>query len=207
MKTYTVQTFYFNELSPDAQRRAWERDREIIQDGGYNAEFRATLAAFEKIFDIYSSYSIDSCHYNFDFRIDEYSHADEIADPLRLAAFVWNNYAPQIKKGKYYSITRVKGNQYTTKHRHSRVTFEMDNCPLTGVFCDSDILAPVLDCLTYKRAFDTFDDLITDCLNNFFETWRDALEYAESLEFYAEEAEANEWEYLSDGTKWRGDRA
>ena len=46
------------------------------------------------------------------------------------------------------------------------------------------------------------DDLITTALDEFFRTWRDCLEYAESIEYYAEEAAANEWEYTADGRRW-----
>ena len=65
-----------------------------------------------------------------------------------------------------------------------------------------DILRAVIDCITYRRAFDTYDDLITTALNEFFETWRAALEYAESFEFYAEEAILGDWEYTADGRRW-----
>ena len=206
MPTYTIKTYYFNELSREAQERAFARDLNAIPDDIYNDEFRATLAAFEKIFDIsVYRWDVSSNSYLFDFQQTGNGNADEIRDPLRLAAYVWNNYAKYIKKGKYYStpIKYIDGKP-TYKYRHSRVLFEMDNCPLTGVCFDNDILAPVLDCLEYKRFFDTYDDLMTDCLNRFFETWRDALSYSESFEFYEEEALANEWEYLADGTKWTG---
>ena len=204
MKTYTIQTYLFNELSEEAKQNAYERDRHNIDGESYNADFRATLEEFEKAFNIVvKRYSVDSCHYTFDFRESEPTNADEISDPLRLAAFVWNNYAERIQKGKFYStVGRYENGRYTFKNRRSKIFKSWENCPLTGCFCDMDILAPVIDCLTYNKKYETFDDLITDCLNRFFETWRDCLEYSESFDFYEGEAEANEWEYYEDGTRF-----
>jgi hypothetical protein len=206
MPTYTIKTYYFDELSREAQKRAYTRDQSAIPADIYNAEFRATLEAFEKIFNIsVYRWDVSSNSFLFDFCQTAATNSDEINDPLRLATFVWNRYAKHIKKGKYYSTPfKYIDGKPTYKFRHSRVMFEMDNCPLTGVCWDGDILQPVIDCLEYRRFFDTFDDLITDCLNHFFDTWSEALKYSESFEFYEEEALANEWEYLADGTKWKG---
>jgi hypothetical protein len=208
MKTYQIKTFYFSELSEEAKQNAYIQDRDHIDAEYYNADFRATLKAFEKVFNIsVYPWSVDSRSYRFDFAPMVYSDADQINDPLRLAAFVWNNYAKHIQKAKLYStVGRYENGRYVFKNRRSKIFKSWDNCPLTGCFCDADILQPVIDCLTYKTKYETFDDLITDCLNRFFETWRDCLKYSESYEFYEGEAEANEWEYYEDGTKFTQQR-
>ena len=204
MKTYTIKTYLFDELSEEAKRNAYERDRHNIDGEYYNSDFRATLEEFEKAFNIIvKNYSVESYRYTFDFRESEPTNADEITDPLRLATFIWNNYADRIQKGQFYStVGRYENGRYTFKNRRSKITKTWDECPLTGCCFDMDILAPVIDCLTYKTQYETFDDLITDCLNRFFETWRSCLEYSESFDFYEGEAEANEWEYYEDGTKF-----
>lgn len=208
MKTYTIKTYLFSELSKEAQENAYIRDRHNIDGEYYNADFRATLAEFEKLFDItVKHYEVDSQRYTFDFYFlpdrSDYDHADGINDPLRLAVYVWNNYADRLKKGKLYSTSgRYENGRYIYKHRHSKIFLNMDECPLTGCFCDCDILQPVLDCLQYRAFYRYIDDLLTDCLNRFFETWRDCLEYTETFDFYEGEAEANEWEYYEDGTKF-----
>lgn len=205
MNTYTIKTYLFDELSKEAQKRAFLRDQGIISGDIWNSEFCATLEVFESIFEIsVYRWEVYSSYYTFDFnRPHPNHHVDEINDPLRLATYVWNNYAEHIKKGKFYCtpIKYIDGKP-TYKSRHSRVLFEMDNCPLTGVCFDNDILSPIIDCLEYKRFFNTYEDLITDCLNHFFSTWSEALKYSESAEFYEEEALANNWEYLEDGTRW-----
>lgn len=204
MKTYTIKTYLFDELTPEAQRAAWKNDPRAICCDYFDDERRATLKAFENIFNISVQYSVDSCRYTFDF-YKPCENGDEINDPLRLACYVWNNYAPYIKKGKYYS-TRGEwiDGKYTYKYRHSKITHELGNCPLTGVCYDCDILQPVINCLLYKEKYSTLEDLITAALNEFFEAWRADLEYTESFEFYKEEAEANAWEYLRSGRRFDG---
>lgn len=203
MREINIKLYQFSELSEEAQKRAYNDDPKTYMGDSYNSDFEKTLEAFENLFNIrVYRWNVDAYSYNFDFHQNDGDNADDIENPLRLAAYVWNNHAPHLKKGKYYSKSRWNGETWKTISRRSRVIFSMGDCPLTGVFCDCDILAPVLDCLLYRKMFDTYDDLITDCLEHFFRTWRDCLEYAESIEYYAEEAAANEWEYTADGRRW-----
>ena len=202
MREVSVKLYQFDELPEDIQKRIWEGDQNRFDAYDcYYWEFRKTLDTFADLFGVVVRWSVDSSTYNFDFTIDN-PRVNQIDNPLRLAAYVWNNYAPQIMKGKFYSKGQWINGKYTYKSRHSRVIFTYDDCPLTGVCFDCDILRAVVDCITYRRMFDTYDDLITTALNEFFETWRAALEYAESFEFYAEEAATNEWEYTADGSRW-----
>ena len=210
MREVSVKLYRFDELPQEVQKKIWEGDqnRYNYAADSYYWEFRKTLDTFAELFGVCVRWEVDSSHYNFDFTISDTETAENletIRDPLRLATWVYNNHWWHIRKGKYYSTPgKWVNGEYKYKYRHSRVIFSYDDCPLTGVFCDLDILRAVIDCITYRRAFDTFDDLITTALNEFFETWRDALAYAESFEFYAEEAAAQEWEYTADGSRWRG---
>lgn len=205
MPIHTIKTYYFDELPENVQRKAYEKDSHNLDGEYYNADFRATLEAFEEKFDIsVKRWEVDSSRYTFDFDIMPMCNAEEIRDPIRLAVYMWNNYGDIIRRGKYYSTSgRYIDGKYTYKQKRSKALYILDDAALTGCFCDGYILQPIINCLTYKTLYETFDDLITDCLNNFFETWRDCLEYAESFDFYKDEANANEWEYLADGTKWR----
>lgn len=211
MKTYTVKTFYFDELTDAAKWEAYRRDQNRDFGTSYNSDFQNTLEKFEEAFGIsVYRWEVYSTTYTFDFSIrdDLETQPEDITNPIRLAAYVYNNCYDKIKKGKYYSTGhRWENGKFTYKFRYSKINFSIDDCPLTGVFCDCDILSPIIDCLNYTRLYSSFDDLITDCLNRFFETWRDALEYSESFEFYAEEAQEQGWEYLADGTKWVGGTA
>ena len=203
MRAHTIYSYTFDELNEAAQHRAWEREYYKYTED-YSSEYRSTLEAFEHLFDIkVYNWSVDEWNYTFDFRMTERAEACPDGDPLRVARYVWNNYADSITRGKYYSIGHYCNGKYSYKSRHSKVLFEMDNCPLTGTYTDTDILRPVIDCLHYKQFFDTYEDLITTCLDSLFRAWKKAIEYTNSFEYFEELASINEWEFLEDGTIWR----
>jgi hypothetical protein len=202
MRQEMINIYKFSELSEKAQRRAWETGPDFSGDS--DSDYRATLAAFEKIFDI-SVYRWDVNYYNYDFAYVTAGAATDApdGDPLRLARYIWNNYAEYITKGKYYSTPgRWINGKYEYKFRYSRATFEMDNCPLTGFCADMDILQPVIDCLHYKRFFDSFRNLIDACLTAFFRSWQANAEYHASFEYFAEMCEINEYEFTETGEMW-----
>ena len=203
MRKHEITLYKYNELSERAQLRAWENGPDF--SGDFSGEFENTLKEFEKIFDIsVYRYNVNDYNYNFAFvTAGRGSEAPE-GDALRLARYIWNNYAEYISKGKYYSTPgRYINGKYNYKFRHSRVTFEMDNCPLTGVCMDQDILTPVINCLHYKTFFKSYDELIEACLNSFFECWRADIEYHASREYFAEICDANDYEFLETGELWK----
>lgn len=203
MQAHTVYSYTFDELSEAAQHRAWEREYCNYSED-YSSEYRETLEAFEYLFDIkVYNWSVDEWNYTYDFRMTEQAEACPDGNPLRVARYIWNNYADSITRGKYYSIGHYINGKYTYKSRHSKILLEMDNCPLTGTYTDTDILQPVIDCLHYKQSFDNYEDLITTCLDNFFCSWKKAIEYTNSFEYFEELASINEWQFLEDGTLWR----
>ena len=199
MREITVKIYKFSELSEKAQRRAWECGPDF--SGDYNSEFRETLKKFENIFDI-SVYRWSVNDYDYDFSYITTGRATEApeGDALRLARYIWNNYAEYITRGKYYGKLVYRENQ-PPRHvkRYSKATFEIGNCPLTGVFCDCDILEPVVNCLHYKSFFDSYTDLIDACLDSFFDTWRMDIAYHASFEHFAEMCEINDYEFYETG--------
>lgn len=203
MRTETITLFNFSELPEKIQRRIWENGPDF--SGDYSGDYEATLKAFENFFDI-SVYRYSVNDWNYDFRFITAGAGNEApeGDPLRLARFVWNNYAECISKGKYYGTTKWTDGEYKHKYRYSNIKTEMDNCPLTGVCRDYDILQPVIDCLHYKAFYKTYRDLIDACLNRFFEAWRANIEYCSGFEYFAECIENGENEYTADGRLWTG---
>lgn len=208
MREVSVKLYSFDELPEDIQKKIWEGDQNRYNSYDcYYWEFRKTLDTFADYFGIVCRWEVDSTHYHFDFTISDNETAENletIRDPLRLATWVYNNHGHHIKRGKYYSVGKWINGQYSYKCRYSKTIYGYNDLPLTGVFCDDYILKAIVDCITYRRTFDTYDDLITTALNEFFSAWRDDLEYAESFEFYAEQAAENETEYTERGEVWRG---
>lgn len=206
MKTIIKNVYLFDELTPEAKKNAWMNSGMDFSDD-YSDEYRATLAAFEKAFDI-RVYDWSVGGYggaSFRFRVEWPANDIGEMEPLRFARYMWNNYARNITTGKYYS-TRMKyeNGRYTYKHRHSKILLEMDNCPLTGCVADCDILQPVIDCLHYKKRFSSYDELMEECLYAFFRAWGNDIEHCNSFEYFADAAEANEWYFDENGDIVKG---
>lgn len=200
MRTETSNIYRFWELSEAAQRRAWENgpDFSDIDDD----ERRATLAVFEQTFDIKVYHWEVGAYRAPNWRFVSAGRATEApaGDWLRLAKYLWNNYAAEIETGRYYSARgRMENGEYKCKSRRSKIMIEMDNCPLTGCVTDCDILRPILDCLKYKNKYDSFDDLIDDCLHSFFNAWDADIEYFRSFEYFAEAMEIYDYEFTETG--------
>jgi len=56
-------------------------------------------------------------------------------------------------------------------------------------------LDPIIKCLHYKEMYDSYEDLIKDCLETFFQTCRKEVEHYYSYENFIEDANCNDWEY------------
>lgn len=204
MKEYTItKTAYtFDELTEQAKKVAYQEwlqsvCYEFISD---DSERESTLDEFCRIFDVsLDGWEVDSCRYNFRFSTNE-TNIEEVSG-LRLARYIWNNYAHYIKTGKFYS-GKISYNPFHCATRNSKVIMSMNDCPLTGVCYDCDILQPIIDCLTYKKVYNDAKELFNDCLDNFFKSWQEDIKYRESFEFFEEETFMNDWEYNADGTQF-----
>jgi len=207
MKTITTNIYLFHELNEKAQRKAWEKSSFDFSEDCAD-EFQTTLKVFESIFDIkVCRYDVGSMVFNpsFDYITVGTALDAPTGDPLRLAKFIWNNYADDISKGKYYSTRgQYINGKYTYKFRYSKVLTSFYDCPLTGVYMDTDILQPVIDCLHYDRFFNSYDELIHACLTNFFRAWDAEIEYRTSFEYFADTADCNDWYFTENGEFYKG---
>lgn len=206
MKTYNgiLKAYSIDELSESARQKAY-KNWYANRDDSYNSEKEATLKEFCEIFDItVTSYSYDEYRYNFDFEIDVDIFKN--INGIRLAKYIWNNYASYIEKGKYYSLSsktaKNKYNRAEIKNRHSKVFLIMNDCPLTGVCFDCDILDSIIDCLHYKKLYKDYQELICECLNKFFKACVQDTEYCNSMEYFIEENQNMEYEFDINGNNF-----
>ncbi len=84
------------------------------------------------------------------------------------------------------------------KQRKSRV-FTDNSCVLTGYCADEDILKPIYDFLKSPDKDTTLYDLMDKCLDNFFKSCRDDMEYQCSEECFKESCVANDYEFYENG--------
>ena len=75
-----------------------------------------------------------------------------------------------------------------------------DNCcVLTGYCADEDILRPIYDFLKAPDTRTTLYDLMDKCLDSFFKSCRDDMEFQCSEESFEESCAANDYEFLGNG--------
>ena len=101
--------------------------------------------------------------------------------------------------------------KYQYKDRHSKILLENNNCPLTGVCYDQDILDPII---RYYKTWNSYPedfswpDLMRQCYDNFFKSWHEEYEYwADDESALREELHNNQYEdrlYYKNGDVYVG---
>lgn len=181
MKTITIEkTIYnFDELSDSAKTTAIN---EHISDCGYASSYdwENVLNEFCKMFGIAVNNWEISTYYGYRYNIDTYN-TGYIADcgGNRLAKYLVNN-------DSYY---------YRFDNKYHDIKFIAENCGLSGFCGDYDALRPVVDARDYKVKFDSFDDLMTECVEAIFSGWLRDMEYEETEEYFSEVAEINGYQF------------
>lgn len=206
MREIKIKLYRYDELSESAQIRAWEDYNKNGLDFLDGSDFRDTLKAFEDLFNIrVYSWNVDSTGYGFRYcKGWQWDDGDDyFKNPFRFAKWVWNNWADKIQAPKVYGrLTTDPATKKTVyKRRESKTTVTYD-CTLTGFYVDCDIIAPILDCIHYKKEYYNMGQVFDDCLDSFFTAWQKGYEYYESREYFAETAAANEWEFTEYGELW-----
>jgi hypothetical protein len=131
---------------------------------------------------------------------------------IRLLKLLENNYLHYIRKGKYRST------ESTTKHPcikvkkyangnifsafHSRIFFEYDNYPLTGMCYDYDILKPILDFRKNPSDSITFEELLQDCLISLAKSLEREYDYLTSDEGKKEHILNLDMQFLQSGVEY-----
>ena len=196
MKTHTINTYSFAELSEESKATAIDQCREVEIENYDNSEITDTWKAMEKLFnvraeaDLYGRVSV-----NFNNWRDE---ARELTG-ARAMAYAWNNFGGSILKGKYYSTSgKWIDGKYTYKSLHSKCQLEY-SCPLTGMCYDHDGLDPMYNLMHGKEWNATLESVIRDCFESLEKASIAEFEYRTSNEGVRETIEANDWEFTEDG--------
>ena len=221
MKEVKIKLYTFDELEEKIQDIIIEQNQykhDFAED--YYSDWEATLKAFEKLTCVkVKNWSVDSCSYDYRFEFtmltyipDGFLHevdGEKIKGKLLwrwIMNNVWDNIFPRKEYYKFESgYNREK--KRCPKQRMSHIFREnWDNCVLTGVCYDYDILKPIADYLSnpYKEDY-TLYDLVTDCLDNFFTAWKNEIEYCNSYKGIKEwMLECDTDEYYANGKVFDG---
>ena len=106
MKTYqgTLTSYSIGELSEEAKEHAYNK---WLENSEYfhHIEARNTLNQFCEIFDVaLGNWGVDA--YNYFYRHSINNDDVEGISGIRLAVYIWNNYAKYITKGKFIRMVK-----------------------------------------------------------------------------------------------------
>jgi hypothetical protein len=190
MKTLELNLYDFSELSEEAQQVALENVDITDNMQFYADDALETVKEFQRIFPIEYK-EIDFTYGKaYGKYVGEENHRNLYG--IRLLKLLENNYLPDLRKGKYRSTEsttkhpciKVKkyANGNTFSAFHSRIFFEYDNYPLTGICYDYDILKPILDFRKNPQDSITFEELLQDCLISLAKALKREYDYLNSDE-------------------------
>jgi hypothetical protein len=210
MRTIETNLYQFNELSKSAKTSALEEIRTMeIENPWFIHEVNETWKKFTDIFSIHWHEMNYLEPYHNKYRINLDSEILSLSGQ-RLATYIWNNYNMHIFKGKYYGklskyfangekIPVSKEHPNGTRHvkRYSRCQLTND-CVLTGVCYDQDILQPIYDFLENPSDID-FENLLENCISSLCSSVQSEYDYSISDCALIELIEANGYEFTELG--------
>lgn len=207
-ETITREIFTFEELSPEAQAKAIQDYRGKGIDTAHNwDEARQSVSAFCDLFD---------CKTGRDSWLDIIAHDSETRHDLtgqRLRTYLINNYPSAFYERKYRNSFH-RAEKPTTPHRMRQVkpwsrggywvtlrsNFETESsCPFTGVCYDEDLLQPLKEFIKQPDGR-TFEQLVSEAGESLRISLESEDDYRNSDEGIAEDIQAQDLEFLEDGT-------
>lgn len=210
MRTETINIFYFDELSEEAKQKAIEKVRYSDMNlGQYDAD--EITDSVKKVLDLFN---LKTGNRYSDLRWQHIESDILELSGIRLYKYLINNYGPDLFKPAYVKLLNreIKTRAFICKKGKSsngeiytqlfkKWKFNND-CVLTGVCFDNDILQPVYDFLARPDKSTTFEDLFKGIESAIEKTYEDSEEYCNSDDYIKDIIENNEYEFYEDGTQY-----
>lgn len=217
MKVIKINLYSFDELSEDAQQRVIESERSSIVESGcdlLNDDYSGSLKAFCELFGIryqtHNNYSSWFVTWNFKHQqFPDMSCDDKEVTGKYVLRFLNRHYFGMLSRKTIYGKFKCDENGKLIEHKKfvSRCEWVDDGCPLSGLYCDYDILEPIRKYLK-KPDGSTLGELIDECFGNFVSSWDEEYQNLNTDEYARTELmEGSAYEdtlYFEDGTKYTG---
>lgn len=189
MRTIEIKAYTFDELSDDAKEKAFERflntDREYFWMDENKHSIEKGLEHFNC--SMGNRWEIDwsSANQSYVPVVIDLQYSDEIAElsGVRLWKFINNGYM-----------------QYFCKYDKKYKPLLDGNCPFTGYCVDENFLDPIRNFMK-KPTNTTFKELMEECVYECLKAIEADYDHQNSMEFFKEECEANEYEFNENGKR------
>jgi len=187
--------YSFDELSEEVRKslveaQSFELGYDVMEC--YASDYEGTLKKFEELMGIKVNYSVDYCAYSFSFKFTTESYLmgdwngetfyeDEICGKL-LRRWLNREFLPYALPAKHfvnYDAGYNREKRHWNKQRWSKIQREsFDNCPLTGMCYDYDVLEPIIKRLSkpIPKNF-SLKDMVNESLDALFSAWHKEYEY------------------------------
>lgn len=189
MKTHTITTYTFDELSDQAKENALEWVRSNWHDlYSWHDDNAASLKKFAEW--------IGAEERDVDFNVSMWGHT-------YAKISLYDKYTVMIIDDEYQQI--VLSELRDEDLYNYLITSEEkinESCPFTGYCMDEDLLDPLREYLENPDPEVTLQDLVDEGANNWLKSYIQDWEYTYSDEGLTDFLSANEHEFLEDGTKY-----
>jgi hypothetical protein len=217
MRTITKEVYTFDELNDEAKQRAIDSERERIAADAIewtSEDYRGSLDAFEKYFDV--DVRLGDDHGNTFATADWYGRrgytrtAYEVyengewrdIDLRDISGKLLQRYLRHALADLQHRKIYTKWNGEEHKERKSRIMYYTEDCSLSGLYSDYELLKPFRDYMAHPDDTTTYEDLVDAALNGFTSEWNRDCEYHYGDEYVSTELSERECEFLADGTPY-----
>ena len=221
MQQVQVNIYKFNELPEDVKEKVLDNWRNNTEEHDWSDGWVDSLKEFCRVTGIdLKDYSIGPYSYSsidWNFSLDEIELTE--LKGLRLRTWLINNWLYRFGEKKYIGSlpgyydkipfihnmikwTKLTSGPNKDKYYGSKyfnLFTEYNDCPLTGVCSDMDLIQSILDFIKTPKDNISLDDIIEDCMNSFITGFNSDMEYQDSDEYIIETIEANEYDFTIDG--------
>jgi hypothetical protein len=186
MKTIEIEVYNYSELSYNAK----DKVKKWIYEGldYISDEAGKTLDAFFKLFPA-SYHNVDFNEpYRNDIRVSNNMEGKEL---FRFMDSIYYSFFKGKHYGKFVNQKYIK--------RTSKVMFEADNCPLTGMGYDYSILNPILEYYKNPDSISDLSELLSACVDSLCKDIQDEICGRLTDEAIIEHCKANEYFFTESG--------
>ena len=215
MRALKIGLYQLDELEPDARAKAIKEISEIYDPFDFYAgEFDKSISGFVEAMGLRFN-RFTSCRWAIDpdisFNVvfsEDYELHELKLQGRRLQKWLYNNFWGKITQGKYYGKTvKDDSNSLKFRHvfRHSNIITDKNACVFSGTVYDTYFIQPVINFIETRYPCESLftEDVVGYAITQGLLAFKEDMDYYRSDEGVSEYTDANDFEFLKDGTFYK----